>query len=262
MLMKILIYLFTIKFCFLPNILFFLILSCSNDTPLTAIINPTGQVSDIDGNVYHTVKLGNQEWTVENLRVTKYNDGTSILNATDSIEWANRTTPAYCFYHNTTHPETIEKWGALYNWHVVSPANPKKIAPPGWHVPTDSDWVVLEKYLTSSGYNFDGTTTLNRIAKSMAAKTDWLSSEETGAPGNDMASNNRTGFSAFPVGIRESNGRFIGQNYEGDWWSTTEVKEGPTLAYAHNIFFTNASFLKRLELKSFGFSVRLVRDGY
>jgi uncharacterized protein (TIGR02145 family) len=80
----------------------------------------------------------------ENLRVTKYNDGTAITKITDSAVWYNisynnLTTPAYCFYNNTTNADSIKKFGALYNWYVV---DTKKLAPAGWHVPTDSEWEV------------------------------------------------------------------------------------------------------------------------
>jgi uncharacterized protein (TIGR02145 family) len=111
------------------------------------MIASAGTVTDTDGNVYQTVRIGNQVWMAENLRVTKYNDGSAITLDTSGNNMDNATTPKYCYYNNTTNADSIKKYGALYNWYVVSPANPKKIAPAGWHVPTDSEWTVLEKYL-------------------------------------------------------------------------------------------------------------------
>jgi hypothetical protein len=78
-----------------------------------------GTVTDADGNVYHTVKIGNQVWTVENLRTTKYNDGSSIPLDTSTATWVYLTTPAYCYYNNTTNAGSINKFGALYNWYTL-----------------------------------------------------------------------------------------------------------------------------------------------
>jgi uncharacterized protein (TIGR02145 family) len=191
------------------------------------MIASAGTVSDTDGNVYQTVKIGNQVWTVENLRVTKFNDGSSIPLVTDSAAWrriydSSLTAPAYCFYNNTVNSDSIGRYGALYNWYIVSPTNPKKIAPTGWHVPTDTEWDTLQNYLIANGYNWDGTTTENKIGKSLAAKTDWVTYSTIGSIGCDLTKNNRSGFSALPGGYRSSYGGFNAQSYQGFWWSVTE----------------------------------------
>ena len=105
-----------------------------------------GTVKDADGNKYNTVKIGNQVWMVENLKTTKYNDGTEILNVTSDTQWANLTTGAYCNYDNLE--SNAEIYGRLYNWYAV---NTGKLAPAGWHVPTDDDWIILENYLIANG---------------------------------------------------------------------------------------------------------------
>src|SRR5664279_2133742 len=89
---------------------------------------PPAVVTDIDGNVYTTVTIGTQVWMVENLKTTKYNDGTSIPNITDGAAWESLTTPGYCFYNNEAANKTT--YGALYNWYTV---NSSKLAPTGWH---------------------------------------------------------------------------------------------------------------------------------
>src|SRR5674476_633708 len=100
-------------------------------------------VTDIEGNVYHTVKIGTQTWMVENLKTTKYKDGTAIPLVTDNKVWINLPTPAYCWYDNdaTTYKNT---YGALYNWYAV---NTGKLAPTGWHIPTDAEWTTLQNYV-------------------------------------------------------------------------------------------------------------------
>jgi uncharacterized protein (TIGR02145 family) len=222
------------------------------------MIESAGMVTDTDGNVYHAVKIGTQVWTVENLRVTKYNDGSPIPFDTSTATWSYATTPKYCFYKNTTNSDSIKNYGALYNWYVVNPQNPKKIAPTGWHVPTDSEWTIMQNYLIANGYNWDGTTTDNKIAKSLAAKTDWYTYSTTGAIGCDLTLNNRSGFSALPGVSRYSNGDFDNQRGNGEWWSATEGDASS--AYYHYLDYGYAKLYRYDVSKSNGFSVRLVRD--
>ncbi len=212
-------------------------------------------ITDVDGNVYGVIKIGNQVWTVENLRTTKYNDGTVIPNKTDYFSWADDRAGAYCYFMNQT--ANAEKYGALYNWHAV---NTGKLAPAGWHVPTDGEWTQLEEYLIANGYNWDGSTSGNKIAKSMAATTDWNTSSNAGAIGNDLNSNNRTYFSALPGGYRTPIGSVI-FNYMGHigyWWSATE--DGASYASRRSLSYYEEFLSSYYVIKECGFSVRLVRD--
>jgi uncharacterized protein (TIGR02145 family) len=195
-------------------------ITCTKDPVGPGPVNITGTVVDIDGNVYTTVKIGKQEWMVENLRTTRYNDGTAIPLVTDSAEWSRLTTPGYCWYLNDINNKN--KYGALYNWYTVNPENTKKLAPKGWHVPDTTEWKTLENYLIANGYNWDVTTTGNKIAKSLAAKTDWRTTTIPGTIGCDLITNNKCGFSSLPGGCRNSDG-FSDQNYGDYWWSTTAV---------------------------------------
>jgi uncharacterized protein (TIGR02145 family) len=235
--------------------------SCNNDTIIGGI-NKSGTVMDVDGNVYQTVKIGNQEWTTENLRTTKYNDGSPISNITSKITWDSCTytlTEAYCYYNNTTNSDSIKKFGALYNWYAV---NTGKLAPAGWHVSTDEEWDTLQNYLIANGYNWDGTTTENKIAKSLAAKTDWKSSSDdaigNGAIGNDLTKNNRSGFSALPGGTRDPENDFNGQMGNGFWWCATNG--GATCTWSRSLSVDYEDLLKPFSDKYCGFSLRLVRD--
>jgi len=211
-------------------------------------------VTDIDGNVYHTIKIGTQTWMVENLKTTHYKDGNTIPNVTDSASWKALTTGSYCYYNNDAANDI--KYGKLYNWYAVNTA---KLAPAGWHVPTDTDWGMLQNYLIANGYNYDGTTTDNKIAKSLAATTEWATDSSTGGNvGNDLTKNNASGFSALPGGSRYSQSTFFGLGFYGFWWSASEwdTSGAPGKGvYSLSNFLVGGNYYKQ-----YGFSVRCVRD--
>jgi uncharacterized protein (TIGR02145 family)/uncharacterized repeat protein (TIGR02543 family) len=222
---------------------------------LTLYSKWTLTVTDIDGNVYTTVTLGTQTWTVENLRTTKYNDGTNIPFVPDRATWASMTSPAYCFFNNSTDATANAKWGAIYNWYTV---NTGKLVPSGWHVPTNADWDTLQNYLIANGFNYDGTTTGNKIAKSMATKTDWNSHSDPGAIGNDLTTNNKSGFSALPSGCRNTDGNFYGQTTSVGWLSATQYDFQAAWSYtiAYNTNYLHKYYYYMIN----GFSVRFVQN--
>jgi len=192
-------------------------------------------VKDTDGNVYHTVTIGTQTWTVENLKTTHYNDGTTIPNVSDSAAWGNLTTGAYCWYNNSSSNKST--YGALYNWYAV---NTGKLAPKGWHVPTAAEWDTLAEYLGGA----------DAAAGALKDTTCWKS-PNTGAT-------NSSGFSALPGGCRNINGYFNVILLFGNWWSATA--SNASIAYYRYLTFNN-SILSKYDLgMSCGFSVRLVRD--
>jgi uncharacterized protein (TIGR02145 family) len=214
-----------------------------------------GTVSDTDGNVYQTVKLGSQVWTTENLRTTRFNDGTGIPHAAPLSEWAHCTTSAYCFVLNTTDADSIRKFGALYNWFA---ANAKKLAPAGWHVPDTAEWLMLQNYLIAHGYNWDGTATENRIAKSLAAQADWTTCALDGAVGNGLTKNNSTGFAALPGGLRYYDIDFSNMGQNAYWWAATPADNDHS--YYCMLGNCNDFLNSYLSLNTCGFSVRLVKD--
>lgn len=217
---------------------------------------PSAPVTDIDGNVYNTIYIGTQLWIAENLKTTTYRNGTTIPLVTDNTTWSNLTTPAYCWYSND--PATYKAiYGALYNWYTVNTGN---LCPTGWHVPTDAEWTTMENYLISNGYNYDGTTTDNKIAKSLAATTNWASSTNPGAVGNTdyPTKRNATGFTALPGGFRDLNGNFGNIDYTGYSWSATEL--GTLLVWSRYMFYDNVDLYRSYNGKQYGFSVRCVRD--
>ncbi len=206
-----------------------------------------------NGVIYNTIQIGDQCWFKENLRTTKYNDGTSITNVTDNATWTSTTSGAYCCYSNST--SNCTTYGALYNWYAV---NTGKLCPSGWHVPSDAEWDTLTNYLSANSTYWCGSDSSD-IAKSLASTTSWNSSTNTCAVGNNLSANNSTGFSALPGGCRySSDGSF---NYLGDggyWWSSTGFVG--SLAWYRNLSYKAANVYRNFNDKSLGFSVRCLRD--
>ena len=151
-------------------------------------------VTDADGNIYHIVTIGTQTWMVENLRTTKFNDGTAIPNITDNKTWQGLNSPGVCSYDNTSNYNMINTYGLLYNWYSVNTA---KLAPKGWHVPTDAEWKTLTEYL---GGNSVAGGKLKEVGT-----THWYS-PNTGA-------DNSSGFTALPGGYRDYDGTFSRVGY-------------------------------------------------
>ena len=121
-------------------------LSAANTTTKpTSGYGPT--IKDVDGNEYKTVYIGTQQWIVENLKTSKYSDGTPIPNVIDNTQWSNLSTGAWCHYNNSDSLGKI--YGKLYNWYAVSPSTNgnKNVCPSGWHVPNNSEWIILTNYL-------------------------------------------------------------------------------------------------------------------
>ena len=212
-----------------------LLAGCSkNENP----VNPnSATVTDIDGNVYHTVTIGTQVWMVENLKTTKYNDGTVIPLVADSVAWINLTMSGYCWYHDSITYK--EPYGALYNWYAVRTG---KLAPKGWHIPTDSEWTILTTYL--------GGDSIAGGNMKEAGLTHW-NSPNTGAT-------NSSGFTALPGGGRNLDGIFNSMVGYGGWWTSTEFSA--TDAWNRSLSSYKAVVYRCNYSKKDGFSVRCVRD--
>jgi uncharacterized protein (TIGR02145 family) len=200
--------------------------------------NYAGLMSDIDGNTYKTVTIGTQIWMAENLRVVRYNNGTTIPLVTDNTAWAGLTTPGYCWYNNDAATNKTT-YGALYNWYTVNTGN---LCPTGWHVPTDAEWTTLTTYL--NGESVAG-------GKLKETGTAHWASPNTGAT-------NETGFTALPGGYRNYNGTFNNIGYYGYWWSSTETST--TNAWNRLLNYNFSNVFRDFNNKEFGFSVRCLRD--
>lgn len=206
--------------------------SCKKDSDIK-----DDQIKDADGNKYTSVTIGTQVWLLENLRTTKYRDGTSIPNITGEAEWANLTGPSYCWYNNdaATFKAT---YGALYNWYAV---NTGKLCPAGWHVLTLDDWATLKTYL--GGDNIPGKL-------KEAGTAHWVS-PNTGAT-------NESGFTALPGGQRSEGGVFDFAWWNGLWWTDTEVSTQE--AYGIWIATDLTEVFDSMEDKRQGYSVRCLKD--
>jgi uncharacterized protein (TIGR02145 family) len=214
------------------------------------------ECKDGENNYYPVVQINTQLWMAENMKTTKYKDGTAIPLVTDNTAWSNLTTPGYCWYSNNE-ASYKNTYGALYNWHTGNTGN---LCPTGWHIPTDAEWTTLENYLIVNGFNYDGTTTGHKIAKSLASTTLWTSSSITGAVGNTdyPAKRDATGFTALPGGFRGYTGTFGSIRYGGLWWSATE--DAATNAWSRALTCLYSDVFRDLYEKEDGFSVRCLKD--
>ena len=238
--------------------------------------NSSGSVTDQDGNTYDYLNYDFRFWTVENAEMVTYRDGTPIPEITDNTEWGTLTTGAWCYYDNDPTKSRLYNWYAVMGIHDNDPNTPnKEFAPEGWHVPShasntlfsfENDWDFLEIHLVINGYNYDGTTTGNKIAKAMASTTGWNSSTEPGSPGNDQSLNNSSRFNAFPEGGRSEYGSFSTLFIEGTgahFWSSTEASS-LSEAWSRSLYNGRSDFISipvaNVISKRAGFSVRFVRD--
>ena len=211
-------------------------------------VNP-GSVTDASGNTYPTVTIGTQVWMAENLRTTKYRDGSDIPVVTDNTQWANNWTPGgtepmMCWYNNDQATYTANKFGALYNWYTLNPLTNgnKNVCPTGWHVPTDAEWTTLTTFL--GGESVAG-------GKMKSTGTQYWISPNTGAT-------NSSGWSGLPGGLRGGNGSFASISNNGYWWSSTETYT--TRDWSRALVYGSGDVFRDYNSKAFGFSVRCVRD--
>ena len=212
-----------------------------------------------DGAPYPSIVYGTQEWTVENACHITYRDGTPIPEVTNATEWENLTTGAWSYFDNDPTKGKLYNWYAVMGIHDTDPNTPnKEFASEGWHVPSDAEWTTLEEYLIANGYNYDGSTTGNKIVKAMASTTGWNSSTDLGAIGNDQSLNNSSGFNAFPVGVRVDIGSFSNEGYFAVFWSSTE--KNTNYVWQRNLGKDYSILYRGDSKKHLGFSVRFVRD--
>ena len=215
---------------------------------------------DNEGNIYPTINYGSQVWTVKNAEVESYRDGTPIPQVTDSGIWANLSTGAWKYYDNDPNKGKVYNWYAVAGIHDNDNNTPNKIfAPEGWHVPSDLDWSDFIDFLIANGYNYDNSTTENKIAKSIASKSGWAVSNTEGTPGFNQSTNNSSGFNIYPLGTVSPDGISVNAISNSVFWSSSE--DDSENAWRRILHWGTQSFSKSSsENKKNGFSVRLVKD--
>lgn len=191
---------------------------------ILSVILVKGQdvVKDQDGNVYKTLKVGNQVWMTENLKTTHFRNGQAIPNVKEDKQWDALTSSAYCDAANN--PSRAEVQGRIYNWYVI--ADEKNVCPSGWHVPSEAEWQVLLKYLTET-------------------------------PGSKELNANL--FKVLQEDFRGYDGGFSGNGYGGGgWWTSTPVTD--ETAYYHGVNYNTASKNRLEGRKKFGYSIRCIKE--
>jgi uncharacterized protein (TIGR02145 family) len=233
------------------------IVSCEKDNDSVDDINNDemgiGTMTDVDGNLYYTVKIGNQWWMKENLKTTKYSDGTPISNIQSGLEWVNAIEGAYCTYENTEN--YADTFGLLYNYYAIESG---KLSPDGWRIPTFDDWMTLLYYIKS-------TLQIPNECDALRSYSGWwneYSSEEQN--GLDLV-----GFKALPSGYRApvSNDSviFYGKKSWTMFWSNT-YNEDNTNIYSLDLSPYNPSTVRMdgygaaYSSKNWGKSIRLIKE--
>ncbi len=236
------------------GLFFILINSCKKTTEVVPEIE-TGSVTDVDGRTYSTVKIGDQWWMAEDLRITKYRDSSFIPLVPPppfDTAWSNFTTGAYC---NNTDP-LGNVIGILYNYYAITDS--RGIAPVGWHIPTDAEWKKLEQHLGMNATAADntgwrGTHEGEKLKVVKGTVFGW-------ADYGTIWTTNESGFSALATGCRMFDGSWgdPGQYSTGFWW-TSSAQTGNNGWYRH-LDYKNANVFRYYGSKNYGFSVRCVKD--
>jgi len=196
----------------------------SNELTFTTKDLPVA-VTDVDGNIYHSVTIGKQTWLIENLKTTKYCNGDPIPNITEAKEWSALRTGKCCSYENDENNDAA--YGKLYNWYAVS--DTRNIAPEGWHIPSADEWGML----------------INRVGGASIA-------------GYKLMKDNQTGFTVLLGGCRKTDGSYGFISAYGNWWCSNQYSE--TIAYNWQMCYYNTSIKVSGNDMAMGYSVRCVKD--
>lgn len=206
---------------------------------------------DIDGNKYPTVQIGTQCWMQTNLKTTRYRNGDTILTNLSNSAWLSTITGAYAIYGNNPINDSI--YGKLYNWYAVDDS--RGLCPSGWHVPTESEWVLLEQFLGLA------PATASQIGWRGVNEGDQLKSQSGWNFGNG---NNATGYTGLPAGARsQSTGGYVDLGLAGNWWSSSDTSSIQAWRRGLNSYYPSqlpGSILRRSNFKYHGQSIRCIKD--
>jgi uncharacterized protein (TIGR02145 family) len=217
-------------------------------------LNMIGGTSQIPGSIVYapSVTIGTQIWNTKNLDVATYRNGDPIPQVTDPTAWANLTTGAWCWYFNDSINYGTE-YGRLYNWYAVN--DPRGLAPYGWHIPTNSEWDKLTKYLDPTADTSETDAWLGtNIASKLKNTSGWYGNYGLGN------GTNSSGFSAIPGGFRGGSGSFYYVGEFGYWWSANEQDLFTGSALYRSLYYNDAYITKSSISKTYGLSVRIVNN--
>jgi uncharacterized protein (TIGR02145 family) len=234
----------------LPKSIFFAAIIFSLNVNAFAQFNSKlnyGEVKDVDGNTYKTIKIGTQTWMAENLRTTKYNDGSNIPIVIDDRQWENNrknntSLPMMCWYNNNPHTFlNTYVLGALYNWYAINPSTngKKNVCPRNWHIPSDLEWNTLTKFL-------GGELVAGSKMKSTGNQF-WRSANKDAT--------NSSGWTGLPGGVRYTES-FFDKGEGGYWWT---LDENGRAIYRH-IIYNYKQVFRKYGSEYFGYSVRCIMD--
>lgn len=215
--------------------------STSTTTTTSSSTSTTTSTTTVDpclDCVAHDLTIGTQTWTGCNLDVTTFRNGDPIPEVTDPSAWIGLTTPAWCYYDNTS--VNGPTYGKLYNWYAVN--DPRGLAPVGYHIPSDTEWTTLTSYL--------GGSTIAGGALKQQGFCHWL--------GQNTATNS-SGFSGLPGGTRTTGGSFFASvGLYGNFWSTSQYD--PTASYFLSLYVADNTATIQVANNIDGQSVRLIKD--
>jgi uncharacterized protein (TIGR02145 family) len=194
-------------------------------------------ITDADGNVYNTITIGTQTWLKENLKTTKYNDGSSIGFPSSNSAWQANTTGAGAWYNNDVTNKDV--YGALYNWYAIAHGN---LAPVGWHVATDAEYATVIDNL--GGGSLAG-------GKLKEGGTNHWTAPNTGA-------NNSSGFTGLPGGVRNLDGSYANLGINGFFWTATQFSALD--GWSQYIYYGSAIVYRNSYNKNLGYSIRCILD--
>ena len=216
---------------------------------LQSSFSQSGIVKDIEGNTYKTIQIGNQNWMTENLKTTRFQDGSVIPEMPNPDEWLSTKEAAFSYYTNS---ESTNNSNVLYNWYAV---NSSKLCPQGWHVPSDAEWMELEKAI---GLDENLIQTIG--ARGWPQKIDGkLKTTEKGVWQVDREYySNETGFTAVPTGYRTNSGTFQFQKQFAYWWSSSSESED--FAWKRHLSYYRDIINRNTMLKNSGLCVRCIQN--
>jgi uncharacterized protein (TIGR02145 family) len=209
------------------------------------LIAQTDSIADREGNFYQIVQIGDQWWMAENLRATLYANGDPIQYLPEALQWDTAATGAYCYYDNDT--SQINSYGMLYNWYTAT--DERGVCPENWHVPSDMEWITLEKYLGMS------TTEAARM-------TAWRGTDE----GNKLKAEsfngtNSSGFSALGTGYRDPAGVYKAMGTDNDYWTSTAYNnDGSTEGILHGLVDSKSTVVRNFHIPGYGFCIRCIKN--